>query len=102
MPGDRLDALGVGALDPAVDGPAAAVEERGDGDPGVAVGEEQEDMRAEADLGVGAVTVEVEESGALLGGRVKAGFHGCAGEWSNRSDQPFLRHPALSGLVGAI
>jgi len=44
----------------------------------MAVAEEQEDVRAEADLGVGASAIEVEEGGALLRGQFEAAFHGCA------------------------
>jgi hypothetical protein len=76
MAGDRLDALGVEPLDPTVDRAAAAEQQRGDGDPGMAVAEEQEEVRAESDLGIGGAAVEVEEGGALLRGQVEAAFHG--------------------------
>ena len=82
VPGHRLDALGVEPLDPAVDGAAAAEQQRGDGDPGLAVVQEQEDMGAEADLGVGVLAIAVEECGPLLGVEVDAALHGCAGMWT--------------------
>ena len=40
MPGDRPDALGMEPLDPSVDGAAAAIQERGDGDPDLPVAQE--------------------------------------------------------------
>ena len=40
VPGDRLDALGVESLDPSVDRATAAIQERGDGDPGLTIAQE--------------------------------------------------------------
>src|SRR4051812_5968394 len=102
MTGDRLDALGMEPLDPAIDGATATEEQRGDGDPGMSIAEEQEDVRAESDLGVGRSAIEVQESGALLGGQVEAAFHGCAERQPDVRTHPVLRTWALSGLLGAI
>jgi hypothetical protein len=102
MPGNRLDALGVEPLDPAVDGPAATEQHRGDDGPGVSVVQEQEDVGAEADLGVGVLAVAVEEGCALCGAQVDAARHGSAGVVRDEMLHPFLRSRALSGLLGAI
>ena len=102
VPGDPLDALGVEPLDPSVDGPAAAEQERGDGGPGVPVVQEQEDMGSEADLGVVVLAIAIEECGPLLGVEVDAAFHGCVGVSSDGLILPFYDPETLSGLRGAI
>lgn len=99
---DRLDALGVESLDPAVDGAAAAIQERGNSDPGVALAQQQEDRRAESDVGVGRSAVEIEEAGALLGSQVEAAFHRGARRKPEVRTHLVLRCSTLSGLQGAI
>ena len=64
-------------LDPAVDGAGAAEQHRGDGLPGVAIGQEQQDVGAESDLGVGVFAIAVEQRLALPGVEVHATDHGC-------------------------
>ncbi len=89
MTGHSLDALGVEPLDPSVDGSTATEQDGGDGNPGVAVVQEQEDMGSEADLGVVVLAIAVEEFGPLLGIEVDAAFHGCVGVSSERLILPF-------------
>ena len=103
VPGDPRDALGVEAFDPSVDGPAAAEQGGGDGGPGVPVAQEQEDVGAEADLGVGVLAVTGEQALTLLGTQFDAACHGCA-EINVMADwlRLFLRLEALSCLAGAI
>ena len=67
-------------LDPAVDGAGAAEQHGGDGRPGVAVGQEQEDVGAEADLGVGVLAISVEQRLALPGVEGHAAGHGASTE----------------------
>jgi hypothetical protein len=55
-----LDPLLLVPLDPTVDRARATEEDGGDGGPGVSVGQEQEDVGAEADLGVAVLAVAVE------------------------------------------
>jgi hypothetical protein len=102
VPGHPLDPFGLESLDPAVDGAAAAEQQGGDGDPGVAVVQEEEDMGVEADLGVMVLAIAVQECGPLLGAEVDAALHGDAGVWIEVSIHLVLRRSALSGLRGAI
>src|SRR5512142_2671801 len=67
VPGQTLDPLGLEPLDPAIDGPGATEQEHGDGGPGVALGQQQQDVGAEPDLGVGVLAVSVEQRLALPG-----------------------------------
>jgi hypothetical protein len=55
-----LDPLLLIPLDPTVDRARATEEDGGDGGPGVSVGQEQEDVGAEADLGIAVLAVAVE------------------------------------------
>ena len=75
-PTGYLDAFGLEPLDPAVDGPRAAEQRRGHGLPGVAGGEEQEDMGAESDLRIGVLTIEVEQLAALVSDQDQVEIHG--------------------------
>ncbi len=79
VPAQALHALGTEPLDPAVDRPGATEEERGDGGPGMAVVQEQEDMGTEADLGLGVPAVSAEHGRPLLGAQADATGHGDAG-----------------------
>ena len=77
MPGHGLDAFPVEPLDPAVDG-AGATEEQGDDVlPGVASGQEQQDVGAEPDLGIGVLAISVEQRLALPGVEGHATVHEC-------------------------
>jgi hypothetical protein len=83
VPGQALDPLVLEPLDPAVDGPGAAEQQGGDGGPGVAISQEQEDVGVEADLGVGVVAVSVEQRLALPGVKGDAAGHGASsGCWT--------------------
>src|SRR5512135_665734 len=53
VPGQALHPLLMELLDPAVDGARATEQERTDGGPGVALGQQQQEGGVEADLGVG-------------------------------------------------
>jgi hypothetical protein len=64
VPAQALHPLGGEPLDPAVDRPGATEQQRGDGDPGVSVVQEQEDVGAEADLGLGGLAVACEQGPA--------------------------------------
>lgn len=79
MPGQAIDPLGGEPLDPAVEGARAAEQERGDGDPGMAVVEQEEDVGAEADLGLGVFPISVEQGRPLLGAEGDASCHDGAG-----------------------
>jgi hypothetical protein len=76
-PGDALGALLVEPLDPAVDGAGAAEEHGGDLLPGEAIGQQQQDMGAESDLGAGILAISVEQRLVLPGVEVHAARHGC-------------------------
>ena len=65
--GQPGDPLGLEPLEPAVDG-AGATEEHGlDRVPGVAVGQQEDDVGAEPELGVGVLAVDGQQFVALLG-----------------------------------
>jgi hypothetical protein len=103
VPGHGLDALLVEPLDPAVDGAGATEQEHGDGGPGVAVGQEQQDVGPESDLGVGVLAVSVEQRLALLGVEGDAAGHGCEFRVLDMSGSTQLYRPRLlSPLRGAI
>src|SRR5579872_2193661 len=100
---DRTHPLRVEPLDPAVDGPGATEEQCGDGGPGVTVGQEQEDVGAESDLGVTVLTISVEQRLALPGVEGDATGHGCEFRVLDMSGSTQLYRPRLlSPLRGAI
>src|SRR5512135_1576268 len=69
LPGGPLDPLGLEPLEPAVDGAGAAEEQGLDGVPGVALAQQEEDMGAEAEFGIGVLAIDVEQFVVLLGGQ---------------------------------
>ena len=90
-------------LDPAVDGAGATEQQGDDGRPGVAVVQEQEDVGAEADLGVGVLAISVEQRLALPGVEGDATGHGCEYQRCELSGSTQLYRPRLlSPLRGAI
>ena len=83
VPGHGLDSFPVEPLDPSVDRPGAAEQERRDGGPGVAIGQQQQDMGAEADLGVGVLTISVEQRLALPASRITLRVMGASARCGN-------------------
>src|SRR5579875_89019 len=77
VPGDGLEALLLEPLDPAVDGAGATVADGADVLPGVAVGQEQEDVATGSDVGIGVMTISVEQHPSLPGVEGHAMGHGC-------------------------
>ena len=68
-PGQPGDPLGLEPLEPAVDGAGAAEEHGLDGVPGVALAQQQDDVGAEPEFGVGVLAVDGQQFVALLGGQ---------------------------------
>jgi hypothetical protein len=64
-------------LDPAVDGPGTAEQNCGDGRPRVAVSQEQQNVSAETDLGIGVLAVSIKQRLALPSVECDASCHGC-------------------------
>ena len=64
--------------------------------------QKQEDVGAEADLGLGVLAVSAEQGRPLLGTEAYAAGHDSAGVLSGCSIHPLLRCQALYGLQGAI
>src|SRR5512135_239674 len=104
VPGQALHSLSVEPLDPAVDGPGAAEQECGDGGPGVAVVQQQEDVRTGSDLGVGVLAVSFDQGAALCGVEGNATGHdnGFRVRYSSRGASQLYRPCLLSRLRGAI
>jgi hypothetical protein len=85
----------VEALLPAGDGTGAGEEDVSDGLPGVAVGQQQEDMGTVADLGIGMVSVQIQQRLALSDKRRNIGFHGLVSEGSWILLSPLTLEPSL-------
>src|SRR5262245_32237826 len=102
MPGDGLEALLVEPLDPAVDGAGAAEQHGADLLPGVAVGQEQQDVGAESDPGVGVLAISVEQRLALPGVEGHAAGHGCEYRARGLSRSTQLYRTRLLSYLGGI
>jgi hypothetical protein len=66
-PGQALDALGLEPLLPSVEGAGAAEEHGLDGVPGMALGQQEDDVGAGPEFGIGVLAVDLEQFVALLG-----------------------------------
>ena len=94
-----LDSFLMEPFDPAVDGAGTTEQQRGDGGPGVAIGQEQEDVGPEPDLGVGVLAISVEQRLALPGVESHASGHGCKYQVEEASSSPQLYSPRLLSLL---
>lgn len=103
VPGQPLDPLVVEPLDPTIDSPEATEQEGTDGRPGVAVGQEEQDVGAEPDLGVAVGPVSVEQRLAPPGVEGDAGINDQEFRVRDMSGSTQLyRTRLLSPLRGAI
>jgi hypothetical protein len=103
VPGYGLDPLLVEPLDPAIDGAGATEQQGADLLPGVAIGQEQQDVGVEPGLRVGVLTISIEQRLALPGVEGYATIHGCkyrVKQWGSSSQ--LYRPRLLSPLRGSI
>ena len=77
MPGHGLHAFAVKSLDPPVDGSGTTKQQDNDILPGIASVQEQQDVGAEAGLGIGVLTISVQQRLALPDVESHATVHGC-------------------------
>jgi hypothetical protein len=89
------EAAVVKALLPARDGAGTGEEDSGDGVPGVAVGQEQEDVGTVANLRVGVMAVQVQQGLALPDHERDTGFHGLVSEVPWLVFAPLTLEPSL-------
>ena len=80
LTGQGLQAIGLGASLPAGDGAGAGVQDGGDGVPGVAVVQEQEDVGAVGDRGSRGLAIQMQEGLAFLRGEGDSRRHGLVSE----------------------
>src|SRR5262249_43301626 len=80
-PGAAEQAVGAAILEaplPAGDGAAGAEQDGGDGGPGMAGGQQQDDVGAQAELGVGVRAVAIQQGIAFIGRQLDTELHGLA------------------------
>src|SRR5262249_17419567 len=85
---------------PAGDGAAGAEQDGGDGRPGVAGGQQQDDMGAQAELGVRVGAVAIQEGMAFLGRQLDTEVHGLAPLVKRLAGHPSPEGQAVSHYKG--
>ena len=99
MPGHGFHSFLMEPFDPSINGSGAAEQERCDSQPGVTIGQQQEDVGAEANLGVGVLAISIEQRLALPGVEGHATSHGCKYQRCELSCSTQLYRPRLLSLL---
>jgi hypothetical protein len=99
VPGHGFHSFLVEPFDPSINGSGAAEQERRDRRPSVAIGQQQEDVSAEANLGVEVLAISIEQRLALPGVESHAISHGCKCQWCELSFSTQLYRPRLPSLL---
>ena len=99
VPGHGFHSFPVEPFDPSINGSAAAEQERRDRRPSVAIVQQQEDVGAEANLGVGVLAISIEQRLALPGVEGHATSHGCEYQRCELSSSTPLYRPRLLSLL---